>query len=437
LAAHLQSPLIRCHSGVNVKILAAVSIALYLSFPLSAQVTVLRCGKLIDGRSGEPIENATVVIIGHTIRSVGQNIRVPHEADFIDLSAYTVLPGLIDAHTHLLLHEGNYDHQLLKESIAFRSILATAAARKTLDAGFTTVRDLETEGAMYADVALRDAINQGHVPGPRIQAATRALSTTGGYAPYGYAPDIDVPFGAQLVDGVDEARKAVREQIRFGADVIKIYADSRYRHRLADSLVGSPTFTDEEMRAIVEEAAKVGIPVAAHAYTSSAAQRAVKAGVRSIEHGLYLDETTFKLMKEKSVYWVPTLTAYDQWSKDPSLAGQEKRMVDYTVARHRETFKRALKSGVTIAFGTDAYAPHGSGSLEFSLMVQYGMRAMDAIRSATSVAAELMNMEGKIGEIKEGAFADIVAVKGDPLEDITLLQQVRFVMKDGKVYKGP
>lgn len=412
-------------------------LSLFLCWNLIAQnrIIALKCGKLIDGKSNQVISDAVILVEGKFIKQVGRGITIPRDAEVIDLSNSTVLPGLIDSHTHLLLHGGSYEDQLLKESIAYRAILGTVAAKKTLEAGFTTVRDVETEGAMYNDVALRDAINQGHVPGPRIQASTRALSITGGYAPYGYSPDVDIPYGVQVADGVDGVRKAVREQIRHGADVIKIYADSRYRHRSADSLVGSPTFTDDEMKAIVEEAEKVGVHVCAHAYTSEATQRAVRAGVRSIEHGLYLNDQTFNLMKQKGVYWVPTLIAYYMWAKDTTNSPSIKKMVDYTVQRHMETFQRALKSGVRIAFGTDMYNPHGDGTKEFGLMVEYGMSPMDVIQSATSVAAQLLGWQEHVGTIQPGKFADIVAVQGDPLQDITLLEHVSFVMKDGKIYK--
>ena len=398
-------------------------------------LTAIKCGKLIDGKSDQPVENAVVLIEGKFIVKVGKGVSIPTEAEVIDLSNSTVLPGLIDSHTHLLLHSGSYEDQLLKESIPYRAILGTVAAKKTLEAGFTTVRDVETEGAMYDDVALRNAINDGHIPGPRIQASTRALSITGGYAPYGYSPDVDVPYGVQVADGVDGVRRAVREQIRYGADVIKIYADSRYRRRVADSLVGSPTFTDDEMKAIVEEAEKVGVHVCAHAYTSEAAQRAVRAGVRSIEHGLYLNDETFKLMKQKGVYWVPTLIAYYMWAKDTTNSPEVKKMVEYSVQRHKETFQRALKADVRIAFGTDMYNPHGDGAKEFRLMVDYGMDPMKVIQSATSMAARLLDWEKDIGTIEEKKYADIIAVSGDPLKDITLLEHVSFVMKDGIIHK--
>lgn len=404
------------------------------TFSYSQERIAIKCGTLIDGKSDRVQENVVVIVEGKKIKSVGTS--VPDGAQVLDLSNATVLPGLIDSHTHLVLHEGDYDGQLLKESQAFRAIRGVVAAEKTLAAGFTTVRDVETEGAMYTDVALRDAIDQGHIPGPRIQAATRALSITGGYAPYGYSPEVELPYGVQVADGVDGVRKAVREQIRYGADVIKIYADSRYRHRIADSLVGSPTFTDDEMRAIVEEAEKVGVHVCAHAYTSQAAQRAVRAGVRSIEHGLYLNNETFAMMKQKGTYWVPTLVAYHRWARDPSNSPAVTKMIEYTVQRHRETFQRGLRSGVRIAFGTDMYNPHGDGAKELTLMVQYGMTPMQAIKSATTIAAELLDMKTKVGEISPGAYADLIAVQGNPLSNIAILEEVKFVMKEGKIHKN-
>lgn len=398
------------------------------------QVIALKCGRIIDGKSNETKENVTVLVQGNKITAVGKDISIPVDAKVLDLGTATVLPGLIDTHTHLFLHEGDYDEQLLKWSQAKRAIYATNHAKKTLEAGFTTIRDVETEGAMYADVALRDAINAGIVPGPRMKTSTRAISVTGGYALYGYSPDISVPTGAQLIDGEAEARRAVREQIKYGADWIKIYIDSHRRRYIADTLVGSPTFSDAELRGIMEEANNMGVRVCAHAYTSQAAQRAVKAGIRSIEHGLYLDEATFKMMTQNNVYWVPTLYAYIV-SEEESTSPERKRILLNTVEKHRETFQRALKTDVKIAFGVDLTGHHGTNAIEFELMVKYGMAPMKAIQSATSVAAELLEMQNQIGSIEAGKLADIIAVQGDPLRDITVLQKVGFVMKDGKVYK--
>ncbi len=399
-----------------------------------SQPVAIKCGTLIDGASETPLQNAVIILENDRIRDVGTTLTIPDGARVVDLSRATVLPGLIDCHTHLLLHGGSYDDQILKESLPYRAILGTVAARRTLEAGFTTIRDVETEGAMYSDVALREAISNGVIPGPRIFASTRSLSITGGYSPYGYA--VDVPHGAQVADGIDGVTKAVREEIQYGADWIKIYADSRYRHRVADSLVGSATFTDDEVKAIVYEAEKVGIHVCAHCYTSEAAQRSLRAGAKSIEHGLYLDNETFRLMKQKGAYWVPTLIAYVHWAEDSTNSPEVRRMVEYSVKRHKETFARGLASGVNIAFGSDFYDPHGDGTREFGLMVDYGMAPMKVIQSATSVASRLLDQETEIGTIERGKLADIVAVEGNPLENIRTLENVGFVMKGGKIYKN-
>jgi imidazolonepropionase-like amidohydrolase len=400
-----------------------------------AGVTAIRCGTLIDGKSSARAENVVVLVEEGRIAAVGRDVVVPAGAEVIDLSHETVLPGLIDAHTHLLLHDGPYNDQLLKESIPMRAILGVEAALKTLEAGFTTVRDMETEGAMYADVDLRDAIAGGHVPGPRVVTTTRSLVTTGSYAPFGMSWELDLPHGAQEADGADGVRKAVREQISHGADWIKIYADSRYRGRVADSLAAMPTFTDNELRAIVDEAERGGVHVAAHAYTDEAARRAVSAGVKSIEHGLYLSDATFRLMKKKGVAWVPTLIAYYTRAHDTTSNPATRKQYEYSVARHRETFARALKSGVRIVFGTDMYFPHGAGTKEFGLMADYGMATMEIIRSATGHAAQLLGVSKETGTIEPGKAADIVAVKGDVVNNIRLLERVSFVMKGGRVYR--
>jgi imidazolonepropionase-like amidohydrolase len=399
------------------------------------KIKVIKCGSLIDVKNEQVKKDVLILIKGNKIEKVG-TFEIPPGAEIIDLSDMTVLPGLIDSHVHLFLHEGSYDDQLLKESIPYRTIRAVVHARQTLEAGFTTIRDLETEGAGYADVDLKTAINQGIILGPRMQVSTRALSTTGGYALMGYSWEIQVPTGAQLVDGVDEVRKAVREQIKYGADWIKIYADSRRRrNEVADSLTWYLTFSDDELKAIVEEAQKMNVKVAAHCYSSIAAQRAINAGVASIEHGLYLDEATLKLMKEKGVYYCPTLVAYYRWSKREGLSPETRKMIENTVKLHSETFKRALKVGVKIAFGSDLTESHGTNAEEFELMVKYGMKPLDAIKSATIISAELLGWQDKIGSIEPGKLADIIAVKGNPLNDIKVLRDVKFVMKDGEIYK--
>jgi len=398
--------------------------------------TAIRCGRFFDGRTLALQENVTVLIRGNRISAVGKSVPIPVDAKVIDLRQATVMPGLVDCHTHMFLEGIDYDQLLLKKSLQYRAIWATVSARKTLLAGFTTIRDLETEGAWYGDVALRDAINDGLVIGPRMQCATRALSITGGYSPYGYSPDVTIPKGAQIADGVDGVRKAVREQLANGADLIKIYVDHRRRGTTnPDMLTAWPTFSLDEVRAIVEEAAKVEAKVAAHVYASAAAQTAIQAGVASLEHGIYLDDVTFKMMAEKNVYWVPTLMAYLQFMDDPKVSPERRRLMTGTTERHRETFQRALKLPVKIAFGTDLDGNQENAGQELGWMVKYGMAPLVALRSATSVAAELMGWQDRVGTLEADKLADVVAVKGDPTRDISEMTRVVFVMKDGLVYK--
>jgi imidazolonepropionase-like amidohydrolase len=422
-------------------ILGIILFCLMFFAALTAQTPepiVIKCGKLIDVKSEKVLDNQTILIRENRIAAVGVNVQIPTNAQVIDLSKATVLPGLIDTHTHTFLHDGDYNDQLLREQIAYRAIYAAVNARKTLEAGITTIRDLETEGAMYADVALRDAINHGVVPGPRMQAATRSLGITGGYSPYGFSPEVPMTYGAQIADGVDGVRLAAREQIKHGADLIKIYIDHRRgRTLIGDSLTGYPTFSLEETKAIVEEAAKVGIKVAAHAYTSAGAQTAVNAGCISIEHGLYLDDETFRLMTQKGCYWVPTMIAYLRGLENPAASAAARRMSEGTTQRHKATFQRALKiPGLKIAFGSDLTGAHGTNAREMEVMVRYGMAPMAVIRAATMVAAELLGWQNRIGSLESGKFADLIAVSGNPLADITELQRVKFVMKDGKIIKN-
>jgi imidazolonepropionase-like amidohydrolase len=416
-----------------------VLLALLWSSAHAQQITAIRCGRFFDGRTLALEENAVILIEGKRIRAAGKGIEIPAGAKVIDLSRLTVLPGLIDCHTHMYLHGAPYDEQLLKKSLQYRAIWATVSARKQLMAGFTTIRDLETEGAWYGDVALRDAINDGLVIGPRMQCATRALSVTGSYTPYGYSPDVEIPRGAQIADGIDGVRKAVREQLANGADVIKIYADHRRRGADdPDMLTAFPTFSIDEIKTIVDEAAKVRVKVAVHVYHSAAAQTAIQAGVASLEHGMYLDDETFRMMIAKGVYWVPTLMAYLQGMENTSrMTPERRRLMTGTTSRHRETFQRALKLPVKIAFGTDLSGHHENAGEEFVWMVRYGMPALEALRAATSVASELMAWQDRIGTLEAGKLADVVAVDGNPVDDITAMKRVAFVMKDGVVYKEP
>ncbi|HEX9501124.1 MAG TPA: amidohydrolase family protein [Thermoanaerobaculia bacterium] len=413
---------------------------LFLAVTANAQqVTVIKAGTLIDGRSSEARRNQTIVIRGNRIESVG-DVATPAGAKVIDLSNLTVLPGMIDTHTHIFLQgedpaEGGYDVQLLKYPLAYRAARATVAARRALEQGFTTLRDVETEGAGYGDVGIKMAINEGRIPGPRLFVVTRAISTTGGYNLEGYAPEVEVPKGAQLIDGPIEARKAAREQLDHGADWIKVYMTHRSWVDKQGNLVSQPTLTVEELKAIVEEAHGWKKKVACHAYGGEGMQRALDGGCDSIEHGLDLTDANIAQMVRQGTWLVPTLSVY-YTHNDPPNTPSGKRDAK-RVAVHGPSFQKAIKAGVKIAFGTDAggFSWDEPMAQEFARMTEFGMSPMDAIRSATSRAADLLDMTGDLGIIAPGAYADIVAVADDPLRDVNALKNVRFVMKDGAVFK--
>ncbi len=397
----------------------------------------IRAGHLIDGKSDTPIANALILVEGDKIVSVTPGGAPPAGVELIDLSKATVLPGFVDAHTHVLLQgditQEDYDAQLLKQSIPYRAILAARNAQIALGHGFTCLRDVETEGAMFADVDLKKAINNGEIPGPHMQVSTRAMAPTGAYGPYGYSWEISVPQGVQYVDGVAEARKAVREQISHGADWIKYYSDHGYFYGPDGVLHSHVNFTDEEAKEIVDETHRLGHKVAAHAIGSDGIAAALRAGVDSIEHGDGLTETEMEEMARRGVYWVPTIIVGAYVA--PGRAGNWTKMVD----TEKAAFQLALKKGVKIVLGTDAGGfdwRELNEAKEFEYYVNYGMTPVQAIRTGTTTAAELLGWSDKMGTIEPGKWADIVAVSGDPLKDITELQRVKFVMKSGSVFKN-
>lgn len=405
----------------------------------------IHCGILIDGTSGGPHKYAVIQIQDGKIKAVfdssSDNFKNrPTGSTLFDLRSATCLPGLIDTHTHVLLQgditAAQYDEQLLKWSVPYRTILATQAARRALNYGFTTIRDLETEGAGYADVAVRDAINQGVIPGPRMKVATRALDVTGAYPLLGYAAEVPVPHGVQLVDGAEEARKAVREQISHGADWIKVYVDRSYFVRRDGVLDDIPTFTPEELHAIVDEAHRERHKVAAHAAALRGVHNAVEAGVDSIEHGMYIAADDLKMMADHGIVYVPTLYVGEYVAEGRAAEGHPVWVQMVNI--HAATFRKAVKAGVKIAFGTDAggFDWDTNPAQEFPLMVKYGMTPAQAIRAATQTAAELLDMSDEVGSIEPGKWADIVAAPGDPLADIKVLEHIKFVMKGGAVYKN-
>ena len=403
---------------------------------------VIRAGTLIDGKSDTPRHNQVIVIQGNRIVSVSDagEAGAPSGETIIDLSKATVLPGLIDSHTHIFLQgedpaEGGYDANILKQPLGYRAARATVAAKTALEQGFTTLRDVETEGAGYGDVGIKQAIEEGYIPGPRLFVVTRAISTTGGYQLEGYAPELVMPKGAQIVDGPVEARKAAREQLDHGADWIKVYMTHRSWVGKNGELASQPTLTVEELKAITDEVHGWGKKVACHAYSGIGLQRAIDGGCDSIEHGLQMSDAQIAQMVKQGTWYCPTISPYYlDWAPADTPNGKRDRL---RASAHEDSFRKALKAGVKIVFGTDMGGIPWSQPMaqEFPRMVKLGMSPMETIKSATSRAAVMLDMDGEIGVIAPGAFADIIAVPGDPLADITQLGKVQFVMKDGKAVK--
>ena len=396
---------------------------------------LLRPARVWDGVADRPQDGWVVLVADGRIAAVGPEARVgrPADAEVVELPGTTLMPGLIDMHSHVLLHpydETSWDDQVLRESEAERVARATVHARNTLMAGFTTLRDLGTEGAAWADVGLKRAIEKGVVPGPRLFVTTKAIVATGSYGPKGFGPEIDVHQGAEEADASNLVR-VVRDQFGHGADWIKVYADYRW----GPNGETRPTFSEDELRLIVETARSSGRPVVAHASSAEGMRRAVMAGVETVEHGDDVTPEVLALMKQKGVALCPTLAAgdavsqYRGWRKgvDPEPA---------RIAARRAGFRQVLASGVTICNGSDVGVfTHGDNARELRLLVDYGMRPIDALRAATSTNARLLHRENEFGTVRAGLRADLVAVAGDPTTDIGALGAVRFVMKEGVTYR--
>ncbi len=417
-------------------VLAWILLLSSFAFAQSSLLTAIRCGRLINPVDGSVTQNAVIIVRGDRIVQVGANLGIPSGAKVIDLSAYTVLPGLIDCHTHIMLQpeDERGAPPVVTKSQAFRTVQGVAAAKRDLEAGFTTMRDLDSEGAGFADVAIRDGINRGIIPGPRLFVSTYALTITGGHMNNaGLNPDIQIPEPATLTDSRDAMIAEIRREVKYGADWIKLYATGTLRHVDPVTLEPLSQVSLDEVKAVVAEAARWHRDVAAHAYGGDGAKNAIRGGVRSIEHGMLMDDEALKLLVEHGTFWCPTLSVYL-----PESAEDDTEMRRRIVVHHKEVFQKAMRIGVKICFGTDVGAfEHGTSAREFVKMVEYGMKPIDAIRSATTRAAELLRMEKKIGSIENGKLADIIAVEGNPVDDIKALTRVTFVMKAGHVYKSP
>jgi imidazolonepropionase-like amidohydrolase len=426
----------------RILILILIATAALFSQDLSGHRTIaIRCGRLLDLKTPKVIKGAVILVSDDRISEVGNTIAIPRDAQVIDLTSATVLPGLIDTHTHLMMNSPGFDDYasvLLRESYADRALQGAFHARLTLLAGFTTVRDLGSEGSGYSDVALRNAINKGIAIGPRMLVASRAIGPVGGYLPFGISPDIlGFPTGVQAVNGIDEAKRAAREQIHYGADVLKVYAD--FAESSVDwlNLKFEPRLSRKEISAVVEEAHRTGRRVAAHACTVEGIRNAVNAGVDSIEHGWLADIDVLRLIKKRDIFLVPTCGLY-YFGLQEATNDEDRRIYGNFVDHIQRVISMALTLKIKIASGYDPYSvqTHGSNVREIIALSKLGLTRLEALRAATSNAAELLGWQAQIGSVEKGKYADIIAVSGDPLTDILELENVGFVMKGGVIYKN-
>ena len=400
------------------------------------KVIAIKAGRLIDGISNTVINNAIIIIEGDKIIAVGSDVKVPAGAEVIDLKSSTVMPGLIDCHTHVTGQPANFYDDIFRKSYIDEAVTAHIYAKRTLEAGFTTIRN--AGASEFIDIALRNAINRGELPGPRMICAGMAIGATGGHVDLnGFSPYLKFEGLSRTADGPDAIHKAVRYQIKYGADVIKMIATAGVLSE--EESVGAPQYSLEEMKTMVDEAAMWGKKVMAHAHGTEGIKRATIAGVASIDHGSFLDDEAINLMKEHGTYLVADIYNDDYILAEFSKMGYPEKIIEKerkVGLTQRQSFQKAVKAGVKIAFGSDAGVyPHGWNGEQFFHMVKWGQTPMEAIKAATVNAADLLGWSEKVGSISIGKFADIVAVDGDPLKDISEMEKVKFVMKGGVVYK--
>jgi imidazolonepropionase-like amidohydrolase len=423
-----------------------VLVLLPLSFAAAAEpaqpvrplkVVAVRAGRLLDGRGGAPLRDAVILVTGDRITAVGAGLPIPAGAEVVDLSGETVLPGLIDCHTHITQQSGDYYEGIFRRSPIDSAVVAHVYARRTLEAGFTTVRDVGS--SEFVDVALRNAIDRGDVLGPRMQVATLAVGATGGHNDLsGFSPYLRFDRFSGIADGPAEIRKLVRFEVKNGADLIKVMATAGVLSEEAS--VGAPQYSQEEMDAVVAEAAMWGKKVAAHAHGTEGIKRAARAGVASIEHGGLIDEEGVRLLKQKGIYLVPDIYTDEYILAEAGNLGLPPKMIEKEkeLRKHQlANWKRAIAAGVKLAFGTDAGVyPHGQNARQFHSLLDLGLTPAQVIQMATANAADLLGWSDRVGSITPGRYADLIAVDGDPLTDVTELERVRFVMKGGVVVKG-